>query len=309
MTPCAEGIETTAAINTVHEVRCCRECVGFKCWKPWLRKCKKYNNELYAGSKFNDTCMKGTFTDAVNFCRNVPGENTRLCTPDELKKSCAKGTGCQFDKEMIWSCGYNGYQCTSDTECCGACNESGICEGELIPTDSPTSTPTQAPTPTTATISKTLVCGKGGGPNTTPCAEGIETTAAIDTEHEVRCCRECVGFKCWKPWLRKCKKYNNELYAGSKFNDTCMKGTFTDAVNFCRNVPGENTRLCTPDELKKSCAKGTGCQFDKEMIWSCGYNGYQCTSDTECCGTCNESGICEGEDTSSSASGEFDLFT
>lgn len=143
-------------------------------------------------------------------------------------------------------------------------------------------------------MEKTLVCGRGDIPDK-PCAEGLEGTAPIDTVHEVRCCRDCEGLNCSKPWKRKCTDFDANLWARTKYAGECKTGTFAEAIDFCRNIPGENTRLCTPDEVKNSCTKGTGCQFDREQIWSCAYDGHVCNSDEDCCGTCNSSGVCEGE--------------
>jgi hypothetical protein len=134
-------------------------------------------------------------------------------------------------------------------------------------------------------VSKVIFCGRGGG-----CAEGDRDIARIDEIHEVRCCRECSN--CSSPWEQKCPSYDPELFALSKMDGVCKRGSFMDALDFCRNIT--NGRLCTPLEVQNSCAKGTGCQFDREMIWTCAYDGHLCTEDTECCGSC-VNGECDGE--------------
>ena len=161
------------------------------------------------------------------------------------------------------------------------------------PTSPPSNNPTPQPTPSSPSM-KTLVCGRGDVP-TNPCDEGLSVTAAVGTIHEIRCCQTNLN-NALAYWKKKCPQYNWALYARSRFaGRTCKVGTFAEAVDFCKNVDGDNTRLCTPEELKNSCAKGTGCGFDKEMIWSCAYDGHVCSSDTECCGTCNQfTGKCQG---------------
>ena len=157
----------------------------------------------------------------------------------------------------------------------------------------PTGQPVTTPSPTSIET-KTLVCGRGDMLNR-PCEEGLESTAAIDTVHEVRCCRDCEGLNCLKPWKQKCD-YDPNLFARSKYAGVCKVGTFVEALDFCRSMPGDTTRLCSPDELKNSCAKGTGCKFDKELVWSCAPDQHACSTDAECCGSCNTiSGKCEGE--------------
>eukprot|EP00984_Skeletonema_dohrnii_P021621 scaffold10854_cov155-Skeletonema_dohrnii-CCMP3373.AAC.1 len=142
---------------------------------------------------------------------------------------------------------------------------------------------------------KTLVCGRGSAVfPTVPCEEGLRIQADVDTVHEIRCCLTTTGTGP-SYWKQKCLWYKPDLWARSKFAGTCKVGTFAEAVDFCKNVPGDNTRLCTPEELKNSCAKGTGCGYDSEMIWSCAYDGHVCSSDTQCCGTCNPfTGRCQG---------------
>ena len=88
-------------------------------------QCAQLNRPLQSAlgrnvmSQINDSFGTGTFAEAIDFCRNIPGENRRLCTPDELKNSCAKDTGCNFDEELVWSCSYDGHGCSTDAECCG----------------------------------------------------------------------------------------------------------------------------------------------------------------------------------------------
>eukprot|EP00573_Skeletonema_grethae_P005631 CAMPEP_0201712026 /NCGR_PEP_ID=MMETSP0578-20130828/59433_1 /ASSEMBLY_ACC=CAM_ASM_000663 /TAXON_ID=267565 /ORGANISM="Skeletonema grethea, Strain CCMP 1804" /LENGTH=810 /DNA_ID=CAMNT_0048201083 /DNA_START=53 /DNA_END=2485 /DNA_ORIENTATION=- len=153
------------------------------------------------------------------------------------------------------------------------------------PTKNPTSSPTTSPTSSPVVPSKTLFCGRGDVDGK-PCAEGRTETAPVDELHEVRCCRDCTGISCSRPWKRKCSTFDPNLYARSKVGGVCKVGTFAEAQEFCENAGGTGTRLCTPREIENNCAKGTGCNFDRELVWACGNDGYQCTTDAECCGSC-----------------------
>lgn len=134
---------------------------------------------------------------------------------------------------------------------------------------------------------KTISCGRGDG--SWRCAEGDRDVVPIDEIHSVRCCRDCDD--CSSPWKQKCPIYNLSLFALSKIQGVCKQGTFQEANDFCKSVT--KGRLCTLLEVQNGCAKGTGCQFDREMVWTCSYHGLECITDTECCGLC-VNGKCEG---------------
>ena len=134
---------------------------------------------------------------------------------------------------------------------------------------------------------KTISCGRGDG--SWRCAEGDRDVVPIDEIYSVRCCRDCDD--CSSPWKQKCPIYNLSLFALSKIQGVCKQGTFQEANDFCKSVT--KGRLCTLLEVQNGCAKGTGCQFDREMVWTCAYHGLECITDTECCGLC-VNGKCEG---------------
>ena len=160
------------------------------------------------------------------------------------------------------------------------------------PTKNPTAAPTTSPTSSPVVPSKTLFCGRGDVDGK-PCSEGRTKTVPVDELHEVRCCRDCTGINCDRPWKQKCTSFEPNLYAISRVDGVCKVGTFAEAQEFCENAGGAGTRLCTPREIQNNCAKGTGCNFDKELVWACGNDGYQCTTDAECCGSC-VNGTCGG---------------
>ncbi|KAL7494233.1 hypothetical protein ACHAWT_008487 [Skeletonema menzelii] len=168
------------------------------------------------------------------------------------------------------------------------------------PSPNPTPLPSNAPTPppTTATPTnppapsglKTVVCGRGS-----PCSEGNKKTVSVDELHEVRCCVNAPnGLPRW--WKQKCLDHpefgDKDLYARSKFSGVCYnEQTFSQAKAVCSE---KGARLCTIKEMEAQCAKGTGCNFDREMVWACGHAGYTCSADSECCGSCVD-GTCQGE--------------
>eukprot|EP00985_Skeletonema_marinoi_P017791 scaffold9851_cov214-Skeletonema_marinoi.AAC.2 len=159
-----------------------------------------------------------------------------------------------------------------------------------------TTTTTQAPPTTTTTtteappgdgdVYKAIVCGRGYG-----CDEGVWDDALIEELHEVRCCRDCSDGRCPRAWKQKCPDEDPDVYSRSKVKGICEEATFLDAIDICDSVGG---RLCTPWEVEVGCAAGTGCGFDREMVWTCMYDGHECVEDTECCGSCVD-GECDGE--------------
>ena len=127
------------------------------------------------------------------------------------------------------------------------------------------------------------------------CKEGLTRTAPVDEPHGIACCLDGTDIKkIPKEWKDKCTDFNEDLHALSK---GCNVGTFAEAVNLCRNteVEGVKARLCTPEEVELECARGTGCKdYDKELIWTCSYDGHACTSNEECGGSCVNN-VCQGE--------------
>merc|ERR1711862_1048414 len=44
--------------------------------------------------------------------------NARLCTPQEITDRCTRGTGCNFNSRLVWTCIARGDGCASDAKCC-----------------------------------------------------------------------------------------------------------------------------------------------------------------------------------------------
>jgi hypothetical protein len=77
---------------------------------------------------------QSSYSDSVT---QANSRGARMCTANELIFACGRGSGCNFDAEMIWSS-------TLDPMCAG----SGACGAPTAPTRQPTNTqpPTQLPT-------------------------------------------------------------------------------------------------------------------------------------------------------------------
>merc|ERR1719343_543994 len=71
---------------------------------------------------------------------------------------------------------------------------------------------------------------------------------------------------------------------------SCVEAVFDDAVRTCT---ANNARLCTPQEMSDRCTRGTGCNFNSRLVWTCIAGGDGCSNDAECCsGTCDAEGTC-----------------
>mmetsp|Transcript_30937 Transcript_30937/g.57280 ORF Transcript_30937/g.57280 Transcript_30937/m.57280 type:complete len:171 (+) Transcript_30937:34-546(+) len=159
---------------------------------------------------------------------------------------------------------------------------------QVSPTEAPTPNPTKSPTSQQPEENlRAIVCGRGYD-----CAEGVDDVVNMNESHEVRCCRNCVkDGPCNNGWKQKCSEFDPEVYGRSKFAGKCYEEDFCSAVNVCEEKFGG--RLCTPEEVIGSCTKGTGCNYDREMIWACMYEAGRCERNEECCsGRCSQDGLC-----------------
>merc|ERR1712119_125485 len=178
----------------------------------------------------------------------------------------------------------------------------------LQPTYLPTEDPSASPPTGEATTLRTLVCGQNGT-NNQKCPAN-EKTVEKTTVQAVRCCRdESHGGS--GGWSFKCKSDAEATYSSSSgpwgqskldivpddligssngLNYKCVETNFEGAVETCA-VNG--ARLCTPQEISDRCTRGTGCNFNSRLVWTCIAGEDACTSDAECCsGTCGADGTC-----------------
>merc|ERR1712176_533833 len=168
----------------------------------------------------------------------------------------------------------------------------------------PTYLPTENPTtssPLEATTQRTLRCGLNN-----KCSENEKTVEKTDV-HAVRCCRdESHGGS--GGWPFKCKNDSEATYNSSSgpwgqsrmgsipddivgsVTNTCVETDFDGAVKTCE---ADNARLCTPREMSDRCTRGTGCNFNTRLVWTCIAGGDGCSENAECCsGTCGADGTC-----------------
>jgi len=75
-------------------VRCCSD-TPIQGWKQTCNSIYTASAAWWAGCQ-----SKKTFSEAEDFCAYVGG---RLCTKTEVLGGCVKGTGCNFDRKLIWT--------------------------------------------------------------------------------------------------------------------------------------------------------------------------------------------------------------
>jgi len=108
--------------------------------------------------------------------------------------------------------------------------------------------------PATLVEKQVIACGKNGG-----CGNTGEDLIDKEDEAYVRCCSDNL-ITGWS-WKQRC-----DIYTESNAWGQCSGlVSFAAAESICVN---ENARLCTKDELINNCAKGTGCKYDRKMIWT-----------------------------------------
>jgi len=118
-----------------------------------------------------------------------------------------------------------------------------------------------ATTSGTSIEKQVIACGRNGGCGNT----GVDL---LDKEDEayVRCCSDdhIAGWS----WKQRCRVYTESNAWGQCSGSV----TFAEAESICAN---EGARLCTKDELVNNCARGTGCMYDKKMIWTSSTNLFE----------------------------------
>jgi hypothetical protein len=100
-----------------------------------------------------------------------------------------------------------------------------------------------------------VICGRVGR-----CSESKDL-AESDEVHEIRCCADEVPDPTPSGW----NFVNRGDCPFSESPPDCPVGTYTEAVDICEAA---GARLCTDTELESNCARGTGCGFDNDLVWS-----------------------------------------
>ena len=83
------------------QVRCCSD-IQLSKWKARVNGCSVWGESaVTAPGRVPWGCSREkTFDEADTICQAA---GARLCTKAELEDNCAKGTGCQFDKTLVWA--------------------------------------------------------------------------------------------------------------------------------------------------------------------------------------------------------------
>jgi len=120
------------------------------------------------------------------------------------------------------------------------------------PTPSPTSRPTSPPTTGPSTDGYFLVCGSKNKCTTS------HLKALPEETHEVRCCSD-TAISGWP------KKSYCDVWAESNLPTCHHSATYAEAEAICSN---NNARLCTKEEVSMGCTQGSGCQHDRDHVWT-----------------------------------------
>merc|ERR1711862_400466 len=59
------------------------------------------DNIIGSSNGLNYKCVETNFEGAVETCA---ANNARLCTPKEISDRCTRGTGCNFNSRLVWTC-------------------------------------------------------------------------------------------------------------------------------------------------------------------------------------------------------------
>ena len=226
--------------------------------------------------------------DAKTLCQ---GAGARLCTADELLDDEAAQTGCNYDGRLIWSstsCGAGSYEaayggslsgitttiCTdassTSTTYARCCADTAKCT--LSPTPVPTKTPTSSPTMSPSTSPLPTATRNPTVPSPSPTTDTPAPTSpspipTIAVACSVQTC-DTLGWDF--------DQYGSSLVCGGTHvadgpGGTSLTGacsghvTFAEAREWCE---AGGARLCTHDELLADEARGTGCNYNSELVWS-----------------------------------------
>lgn len=207
-----------------------------------------------------------TFAQAWRFCHAV---GARLCTLDEIRNDCTRGTGCAHDDDVMWT--------------------STVSPPSPPPKSAASDAQVQGLLAQLATVESDqhyTVCGSG---RYADC--GADRMASSNGElHEVACCSNVplTGFvkrtttavtTC--PYASRGSGGNtslvcstgavsgtviNSVECGTGADANCnQQATYEQAVAYCTAA---GARLCTANEVLSSCTTSLGCGHDADMLWT-----------------------------------------
>eukprot|EP00040_Diaphanoeca_grandis_P010687 m.54763 g.54763 ORF g.54763 m.54763 type:complete len:1161 (-) comp21970_c0_seq1:84-3566(-) len=216
----------------------------------------------------NGNCVKYgvTYAEAVDICSAA---GARMCSPSELKKDVAKGSGCTLDRTRIWSskvCGDGSQYVVVGAsskyakmfphvpiqECVDASEEFPLrcCADTIVATPAPivqSNFVTRVPTSQPTTFPTTPL------PTRAP--------AIVQAPRSTKSC----AYLQWTPLD------GTEICGDSKVNPQTLSGCTGEKVSqaiakqACEII---GARLCTTQELKNDVARDTGCALDRKRVWT-----------------------------------------
>jgi hypothetical protein len=287
---CAPHFQSNG-VKTKHYFRCCAESDVHPYsdgeWKKH-KQCSVWASSVNGAPSFGSCPDKASFSTAEQTCAAIGleiGATVRLCTEDELMDECTTGTGCQMNKEYLWS--KTSMTAQIEPEMRGAVETSpepemrgGMLEEEEPPTTSvPTRAPTNRPTTSSPTLSPAVYCHMVATGRTSH----FESADYVPTLHcelhkkalHVRCCS--TAEKNPYPTGRWVKHAHCNVWAAGRAlstdSRTCAgKMTYDDAAAFCKHVgvlqDDPSVRLCTVDEMHSGCTDRTGCNTNTRPMWT-----------------------------------------
>lgn len=176
-----------------------------------------------------------SYRRAFAICRS---QGARLCRTLELQRDVAAGTGCQLDKERIWtrtSCGM-GKDSLERTTVGGS--DSARLQPQCSKVDS---------------FFGVRCCADQNGDDD---RADLPLNIRVQAEKSVHSCRD-LGWAYPTPGADVC--------ASSLDKQCSLPTTFGAAQNQCAAAGG---RLCTARELLTDVAAGTGCNLDMKLVWT-----------------------------------------
>ncbi|KAL7548652.1 hypothetical protein ACHAWF_011924 [Thalassiosira exigua] len=237
---CHNSPVLVANADEIHAVRCCSETAK----EGWA---KQSQCDVWGESHLPTCNAASTYSEAEVICA---ANDARLCTESELLDDCAHGSGCGFNDVRVWSSSTvpmcaddascdDGLVCTTDT--CGA---DGKCVNEAIG------------------CGKMVACGSTANECTAPYVKGADPSEL----HEVRCCSD-VAKSGWVQEASCAEALGRDVWGQSNGSlGTCNAAkTYAEAEVIC--LAGD-ARLCTVEEVRADCTRGSGCQFDWENVWT-----------------------------------------
>lgn len=226
-----------------------------------------------------------TYSEAETLCTNL---GARLCTFTELLNDEVRATGCNFDSKLVWSStmcsasdysttsvtgiayfaaagssasavsGYEGTgDCTDATQstvayvrCCGDVAGCQILNGGAKHyTETPTQEPTRVPTPPPTKVPYPL-------PTPKPTSDGCSLSTCDELGWSVGHGSDLV---CGESEV----SYDDDVESGV---GSCSGPVIFSTAHW--NCDDIGARLCSIDELLNDETRGSGCNYDDELIWS-----------------------------------------